>query len=102
SGKEGVAITCADRLGADRLRHPRYVGGGLRPDLVLGAAADGEKLPGNLADLAIGVDNMGRAAGDAFQKRAVEVATRVGEVQAEDHAFCVGVVDGRTLAREVW
>ena len=42
---------------------------------------------GGCAGLAIGLEDMAGAAGDALEQRAVDVAARVGEVEAEDHAL---------------
>ena len=79
----------------------RDVGGRLRPDAVLGAAADREEPARHLAGLAIGLDDVVGAAGDALEQGAVDVAARVGEVQAEEHALGMRIVDRRPLAGEI-
>ena len=52
-------------------------------------------------DLGIGLEHVLRAAGDALEERAVDVAARMGQVEAEEHALGLRIVDRRPLAREV-
>ena len=59
----------------------------LRPDAVLRTAADGQQLLRHLADLAIGLEDVVGAAGDALEQRAIDVAALVRQVEAEDHAL---------------
>ena len=65
------------------------------------AAADRVDLGAAPAPRRIGLGDVVRAAGDAFQQGPDEVAAVVRQVQAQDHTLGVGIMDGRPLAREV-
>src|SRR5690606_3001693 len=85
-GEEGVAIRRADRRPAHDLRLPRDVGSGLHPYLVPGPAAGRENGPRLRAGRAVGLEHVPRAAGDALEQGAVDVAARVREIEPEDRA----------------
>ena len=74
---------------------------GFGPHLVVGAAADGLNVGGADACGVIGIDDVARAECDAFKQGAVDVSTRVGEVEAEDHAPRARVAHRRHHAGEV-
>ena len=101
-GEERIAIGGADRLLADRSapcpRRPTS------PATRRGSwcrRRRRDSLRGICAGLAIGLDDVVGAAGDAFEQRAIDVAAVVGEVEAEEHALGLRIVDRRPLAGEI-
>ncbi len=101
SRQKGVAVAGAGGFLADDLVEAGDVAGGLQPELVFRAAADGQQPLRALACVCEGLDDMVGAVGDALDQRAVHVATGVGQVQAEERALGVGVVDRGAFAAEI-
>ena len=100
-GQERIAVAGPDGLLADDLGHAAEIGRRLQPDRVRGPAADREHPLRGGANLAVGLDDVGRARRDALEDRSVHVAARVGQVEAEERTLRPRVVDGRPFAGEV-
>ena len=73
----------------------------LQPDGVFHAAAHGHDIARFDAALAEDFKVLVDAVADALEDGLVDVAARVQQIEAEDHALGFGVVDGRALSAEV-
>ena len=99
--QERVTVARADRPLAQRLGDAGEVRGRLHPDRVLRPAAHRLDRPRLDPELAVGLHHVRGPGRDALQDGAEQVTARVGQVQPEERALRVGVVDGRPLTGEV-
>ena len=100
-GQQSVPIRCSNRDGSYLLRHAANVTDALEPHRVFGATAHSLDGVGRCSHVRKHVDMLLDAMPHPLQGGPEEVASRVGETEAEDNSFCLGVIDGSSLTRKI-